>query len=71
MTPLAISPLGKPVQIAHTPTDASFKRRLESLGLTAGSAVTPIADNGGDLIVRVGASRIALNRALAMRIGVK
>jgi len=68
--PLAISPIGKTVSIVGMP-QGDVKRRLESLGMAPGTLITPVADNGGNLILKIGASKIALNRGLAMRIHVK
>lgn len=69
--PLAISPIGEAVVVERTPGDESSKRRLESLGIFAGEKITPLSEDGGNIIIRVGASRIAINRELAMRIRVR
>ena len=44
------------------------KRFLESLGFTPGGSVMIVADVGGDVIVSVRESRVALSRELAGKI---
>jgi ferrous iron transport protein A len=49
------------------PVDA----RVEELGLRAGNRVTVLRNEAGPLLVKVEESRIALDRAIAMRIAVR
>lgn len=44
------------------------RRFLESLGFIAGSTVSIVSENGGNFIVNVKGSRIALSKALACKI---
>ena len=44
------------------------KRHLESLGFTVGASVSVINSLGGNIIVKVKESRIAINEDLARRI---
>ena len=44
------------------------RRFLESLGFVAGSTVSIVSENGGNFIVNVKGSRIALSKALACKI---
>ena len=44
------------------------KKFLENLGFVAGGAVTVIAETGGNLIVNVKDSRIAIGRDMAAKI---
>lgn len=46
----------------------AVRRRLEDLGFTAGAPVTVVSRIGGNLIVNVKDSRIAINREMASRI---
>lgn len=69
--PLGISELGKEVKVVRTVVDVKIKRHLENLGILTGELITPIAENKGDLIVKVRDSRLALNRGLAMKIFVQ
>lgn len=69
--PLTVAPIGKEVKIVKNLVNANTKRHLESLGLTAGTGVTLIADNSGDLILKIKDSRVAINKSLTMRIFVE
>ena len=44
------------------------RRFLESLGFVAGSTVSIVSENGGNFIINVKGSRIALSKALASKI---
>lgn len=44
------------------------RRFLENLGFVVGSPVSVISENGGNLIVSIKDSRIAISRAMAGRI---
>jgi len=41
------------------------------MGFLRGKSVTPVYERGGDLIVKLGDARVAVNRGVAMRIMVK
>lgn len=44
------------------------KRFLESLGFLVGTSVTVVSEMGGNMILNVKDTRIALDKAMAMRI---
>lgn len=44
------------------------RRFLENLGFVVGSAVTVVTENGGNLIVNVKESRVAIGRDMANKI---
>ena len=44
------------------------RRHLESLGFVVGAAVSVVAERGGNLILQIRDSRVALDRATASRI---
>lgn len=44
------------------------KRFLENLGFVAGGAVTVVSDNGGNLIVNIKDSRVAIGKDMANKI---
>ena len=69
--PLTGAILGRPVKVVKNLAEPKTKKHLENLGLLAGSVVTVIADNGGDIIIKVKESRIAINKDLAMKIFVE
>ena len=68
---LCFSRLGVSVEIISIVLEGAARRRLEDLGISIGSAVTPISENAGNLIIKIGESRVAINRALASKILVK
>ena len=47
-----------------------MRRRLAELGFVVGATVSVVSEIGGNLIVQVRESRVALDRALAMRVQV-
>ncbi len=69
--PLTVAPVGKEVRITKLLLEDSTKRHLESLGVMIDQAITLVSDNRGDLIIQVKNSRLAINKALAMKIFVK
>lgn len=69
--PLTTAPIGKKLKVVRNLAETRVKRHLENLGLLAGSIVTLIADNSGNLIVKIRDSRIAINKDLADQIFVE
>ena len=68
---LTNAPVGKLLCITRTAFDTTVKKHMENLGFLPGGVVTLITCEGGDLIVRIKDSRIAINKALAMNIFVE
>ncbi len=66
--PLSFSPAGSVVSIKAIRGKDETRRFLESLGFVVGGSVTVISEMGGNLIVNVKESRVALSRAMANRI---
>lgn len=66
--PLTLCPMGHVAQIRKIGGKDEVKRFLSSLGFTPGERVTIVSENGGNLILNVKDSRIALDRSLAQRI---
>ncbi len=65
---LAVAELGKTVEVVRILVEGAAKKRLEALGFSLGGHITPLADNGGNLIIKVGESRVAVNKGIAMRV---
>lgn len=65
---LAFAPYNKAVTVRAIELDEKTKRHLFNLGLTVGSEVTAMSVSGGSVILRVKDGKLAINRALAMRI---
>ena len=60
--PLSFSPAGSVVSIKAIKGKDETRRFLESLGFVVGSDVTVVSELGGNLIVNVKESRVALSR---------
>lgn len=66
--PLTLCPSGHCATIRKIGGKDETKRFLANLGFTPGEQVTIVSENGGNMIINVKDSRIALDRALAQRI---
>ena len=66
--PLSFSPAGSVVSVKAIKGKDETRRFLESLGFVVGSDVTVVSELGGNLIVNVKESRVALSKAMANRI---
>ena len=70
MMPLHLAPPGGPVEIRNITGKDEVRRHLAELGFVVGATVSVVSEMGGNLIVQVRESRVALDRALAMRVQV-
>lgn len=68
MIPLDLADIGKENVIKKIGGSPDVKKHLEDLGFTAGSPVTVVSAMGGNVIVKVKESRIAISREMARRI---
>lgn len=66
--PLTMLPLGKKAVINECRAKGKTKKFLEGLGIIVGAPVTVVADNGGNLIVNVKGTRLAINKGLAQQL---
>ena len=66
--PLTVAKAGEENFIKKVGGKAEVRQFLENLGFIAGSSVTVITEIGGNLIVSVKDSRIAINREMASKI---
>lgn len=66
--PLSMLNIGDIRQINNIHGRDETRRFLESLGFISGSTVSIVSENGGNFIVNVKGSRIALSKALACKI---
>lgn len=71
MLPLSMAGEGTTQTIAKITGKDEVRRHLAELGLVVGEEVTVMNSLGGNLIIQVKESRIALDRALCTRIMVK
>lgn len=71
MLPLSMASTGEAQQIFKITGKDEVRRHLAELGLVVGEEVTVMNTLGGNLILQVKDSRIALDRSLANRIMVR
>ena len=68
MMPLFLTDTGEETIIKRVGGSPDMKKHLEDLGFTVGSAVTVMNTIGGNLIVKVKESRVAISREMAAKI---
>ncbi len=68
MMPLIMAQPGDENVIRKVGGSPEMKKHLEDMGFTAGSAVTVMNTIGGNLIVKVKESRVAVSKEMAARI---
>ena len=68
MMPLIMAQPGEEMIIRKVGGSPEMKKHLEDMGFTAGSAVTVMNTIGGNLIVKVKESRVAVSKEMAARI---
>ncbi len=66
--PLTMVELGVPNQIKKVGGKEETRRFLENLGFVAGGMVTVISEIGGNMIVNVKDSRVAIGKDMANKI---
>lgn len=59
---------GEPMEIKRIGGKTEVRKFLESLGFVAGGIVTVVSDIGGNVIVNVKDSRVAIGRDMASKI---
>ena len=68
MMPLTLANIGEENMIRRVGGKQEVKKHLEDLGFVAGSRVTVISMLGGNVIVNVKDSRVAVSREMAQKI---
>lgn len=68
MLPLALANLGQEAVIRRVGGLPAMKKHLEHLGLVAGGTVSVISSLGGNLIVNVKDTRVAISKEMAQKI---
>ena len=68
MMPLIMAQPGEENVIRKVGGSPEMKKHLEDMGFTAGSVVTVMNTIGGNLIVKVRESRVAVSKEMAARI---
>lgn len=68
MMPLTMAEIGRELEIRRIGGKEETRRFLESLGFVMGGFVNVVSMTGGDLIVKVKDSRVAISRGMANKI---
>ena len=68
MMPLVMADAGEENIIRRVGGSPEMKKHLEDMGFTVGGAVTVMNTIGGNLIVKVKESRVAVSREMAAKI---
>ena len=68
MIPLAFAPIGERNMIQKIKGKPDVRRHLENLGFITGGNVSVVAQIGGNVIVNVQDTRIAISREMAQKI---
>ena len=68
MIPLVLANIGESSIIKKVGGSPKVKKHLENLGFVAGGSVTVINAIGGNLIVNVKESRVAVSKEMAQKI---
>ena len=66
--PLSMVNTGEPMQIKRIGGREEVKKFLENLGFVVGSYVTVVSELGGNIIVNVKDSRVAIGKDMANKI---
>ena len=68
MMPLVLADAGEEAVIMRVGGSPEMKKHLEDLGFTVGGVVTVMNTIGGNLIVKIKESRVAISREMAGKI---
>lgn len=68
MIPLTFADVGKEYIIRKVGGNSEVRTHLENLGFVPGAAVIVVTTNGGNLIVNVKESRVAISKEMAAKI---
>ncbi len=66
--PLTMAPVGEPATIRKITGRDDQRRHLAELGFVVDTVVTVVSSLGGNLIIQVADSRVALDASMASRI---
>ena len=66
--PLVIAPINIMLKVIKILASEKVKKHLENLGITKGSSLELLNNDGGNVILLVKGSRLALDKDLALKI---
>ena len=68
MMPLVFAAVGEECIVKRVGGTPEVKKHLENLGFVVGSTVMVVSSMGGNIIVKVKESRVAISREMAQKI---
>ena len=68
MMPLALANIGEEYMIRRVSGNPEVKKHVEDLGFHAGGSITVVSALGGNIIVKVKESRVAISEEMARKI---
>lgn len=68
MMPLSMARMGEPVRIMKINGKDETKRFLNNLGFVIGDNITVVSQLGGNMIINVKDTRVAIDKSMANRI---
>ena len=68
MMPLVLADMGEEAVIKRVGGSPEMKKHLEDMGFVAGGVVTVLNTIGGNLIVKIKESRVAISKEMASKI---
>ena len=68
MMPLTLANVGEESIVRKVSGNPEVRKHLEDLGFVAGGAVTVVSSLGGNIIVKVKESRVAISAEMARKI---
>ncbi len=68
MMPLTMMDTGKPNVIKKIGGREETRRFLENLGFVTGATVTVVSENGGNMIINIKDTRVAIEKDMANKI---
>ena len=68
MMPLTLANVGEESIVRKVSGNPEVRKHLEDLGFVAGGAVTVVSSLGGNIIVKVKESRVAISEEMARKI---
>ena len=68
MMPLTLANVGEESIVRKVSGNPGVRKHLEDLGFVAGGAVTVVSSLGGNIIVKVKESRVAISEEMARKI---
>ena len=66
--PIVLAPINELLKVVKIITDPKVKKHLESLGIACGSTLEVLEVSGGNVILLVGKTRLAIDKDIARRI---